>query len=786
MNHKIIIAPLVMHRALLKNLRDNDVFLNPKFFSREQLIKEYYGYFLNGSIIELMFLEKINYDTAKTFLNFLPFVHESFGNLKLEALLKMKQNLLKKNLYRKNTYLETEFKNKDIEIYGYEQNDYYLTLILEKIAFENKKTFLRNEGLLNDQTVLKVFNNVEAEVHYVMNEIVSLIKSGVSAQNIKLFGVDETYLYQVEKYAKMYGINLNGLPPKSLFMTSIGKEFLSSYKKNQEIEPSVLETFKEKDLNKDEQSVKTLIVNYEDKRLNFNEQYDVYKNVLKENHAFQNRYKTAIEIISGDNGVKGQEVFVIGFRQGVYPLSKQDNDYLNEEEKQNIGYISIDKKNSDRLFSLLNFLKSDNNFHFSFALADLTSDFLPSFIATDNRFKKETPGLGLLDHSLLASKIELVKMLDLKSKYNVIEQMLETYKSALSVPYKTYDHSFKGVLAIDENTKLVHSYTNLNTFISCQFRYYLENVLKISDNSDNFNLKIGNLGHFIFERCLKNKKDFDFEKTYLQGYENIQKRYPWTAQDDVLLISIKNFFAVACEHILKHDREMKSAVYDLEKTLTFQLNNNSIFKGKIDKIITVGNYVYLVDYKTGREQFDSRLVSTYRSLQLPAYALLLQNSSDYQDKEIGGLYINNVIDFSMRDPSQHLVHPYLKLNGVTLLDINNSAIEGIAPGLQNSTDPFVKFDLQRLKPENMERKGFITKNKLEEYIELTKRKYLENDAEIRKNNFVINPKKYSNKKDDDACKYCPFENICYKTQKDLVSVETLNDENDEAIEDEME
>ena len=54
MQQKIIIAPFEMQQALLRRERDKDSLSNIKFFSKEQLISEFYGSFLDGAIIELI------------------------------------------------------------------------------------------------------------------------------------------------------------------------------------------------------------------------------------------------------------------------------------------------------------------------------------------------------------------------------------------------------------------------------------------------------------------------------------------------------------------------------------------------------------------------------------------------------------------------------------------------------------------------------------------------------------------------------------------------------------
>lgn len=778
MRQKIIISPFEMQKALLKQEREKDPLLNIKIFSKEQLISNYYGSFLDGAIVELMIEEKINYDTAKTFLSILPFVCERTDNPKIIRLFEMKQKLIEKGMYRSNPYLNIAFQNRTIEINGYIENDYYLNKILSKICPSNEVRFIKNNKQ-SKSMILTTFDNIENEVHFVMNQIAGLIKNGTPVDDIKLFGVDDTYLYQVLKYAKMYHININKKPSKSLFLSQKAREFLNFYKNKKNVEAALNEIFLEQYLDDESALVKKIILENIDSRASFLVQYDIFKNVLKETKIPAIKYKEAIEIIKADNGKKNQEIFVLGFRQGVYPLSHQDSDFLLESEKLKSDCILVEKANEETLFSLTNFFDSSNNFHFSFSSRDLTTDFHLSFLVNHYDFKIVEGSNDLLDHSALAAKIEFVKMLDLDYKYDIYSDFLLPYAKRLKISYKTYDCSFKTFDAIGPDKTLMHSYTSLDTFIQCQFKYYLSYVLKIDDPSDNFNLKLGIMAHIIFERCLKDKDNFDFERTYRESYLYMKNKSSWTIQEDTLLITIKKHFKAACKNILDHDKYLNKPSYQIEKEVSFKLSDNSYLKGTIDKVIILDDkYIFLVDYKTGKQTFNNKLVKTYRSLQLPTYGLLIQNSPEYADKIIGGLYTNNVIDFSIRNPLDVQKHPYLKLNGVTIFDPD--VIKTIEPNPEGENPLFIKAKLKI--PTNLNslgKYGFVTKSTLEEYIALTRDKYIECDEKIRDNEFTINPKRYYDTKNITSCTYCPFADICFSESKHVLNVSKDSDEEEE-------
>jgi ATP-dependent helicase/DNAse subunit B len=760
MQKKIIIAPISMHKELLNNARSKNVFMDIKLYSLEELISQYYGFFTSDSILEIMLFSKVNYDTANSFLTYLPFVkeeHERFGD-KIHKLLKIRKHLIELGLYSKNEYLEFSFSDYDIEVVGYSNNNFYLKRFSETIFKNNKITFISNYININGKDIL-CFDSVEEEIHFITNQIAGLISSSCESNKIKIFCSDESYLYQIEKYSKMYGINLNGLAKRKLSNTNIAKKFLTQLKKSKNVNEAL-----ELVLNKDEPDdidnlLKTTVESATDSRLSYTEQIDVLRCVLKSTTINDVKYVDAIEIISSDNGGSDQEIFVVGFRQGVYPKIKQDNDYLSEIEKSKIDYIDSESINVENQFELINFLKSNNNIHLSFAASDYKTNFYLSSLASLFSMEKVKPNAILKDYSSLAAKIELVKMLDLRSKYKLFSPLLNAYMTSIESDYKTYSHVFSGVNVINDKTKINYSYSSLKNFVECQFKYYLTSVLKIDDNEDTFYTKLGTLAHYIFEKCLSDKKSFDFDTCFAQAYRN--EKSGWSMKEETLLINIKKYLFTAVKNVLSQDDYLNNPRYLLEKKLELKLNDNSTLKGTIDKIITLNDeFVYLVDYKTGNDKFEPSKVRYGRSLQLPTYALLVKSDPLFTDKKIGGLYINNILDFSTRNPSDNVKHPKLELKGVTIND--STARKLIEPDSEGSNPRFVTFG----------KGSFIASEVIDEYVQNVKELYLSFDEKIRNNDFVINPKEYIGlgDKGSDSCEFCTFKDICNRVKNDYVKV----------------
>lgn len=106
------------------------------------------------------------------------------------------------------------------------------------------------------------------------------------------------------------------------------------------------------------------------------------------------------------------------------------------------------------------------------------------------------------------NQIELTKKLDNLLKYNIKDDDLDLlYSNYASIPYLKYDNTYK-FIAKDKiyqylGGKLTLSYTALDIYNKCKFRYYLSNILKVRSPGDDFASLIGSVCHYIIS-CMNN------------------------------------------------------------------------------------------------------------------------------------------------------------------------------------------------------------------------------------------------------------------------------------------
>jgi ATP-dependent helicase/DNAse subunit B len=83
--------------------------------------------------------------------------------------------------------------------------------------------------------------------------------------------------------------------------------------------------------------------------------------------------------------------------------------------------------------------------------------------------------------------------------------------------YKDFDHSYKTITAEIKKPD-EYSITSLNSYYTCPFLYYLQNILKLDNNDpddDTYARDFGNFCHHIFENIYA--ADFDFEKVFQEA-----------------------------------------------------------------------------------------------------------------------------------------------------------------------------------------------------------------------------------------------------------------------------
>ncbi len=379
------------------------------------------------------------------------------------------------------------------------------------------------------------------------------------------------------------------------------------------------------------------------------------------------------------------------------------------------------------------------------------------------------------NYSELSNKLLLASKLDKLIKFNEKDDSLVILNSNYDIPYKKYNHKFKSInkdsLTKFINGKINFSYTNIEKFYECPFKFYLKSILRIDEFDDTLDTLIGNAFHHTLEVVLKDNLDpsvvyDEFINTSDMELTNKDKFFIKTLKEEIIFII--GVIRKQYEHFNITRQEFESSKI---KSINTPISTN--IKGYVDKIIYSGNKAFIVDYKTGKEVINSKLFEFGLNLQLPIYLYLLSELEE--DTVVQGIYLQHLLSqkkiFSL--DKKETKEQSLRLDGITF-----GPLESIMDMDDSYEKSVVIKGLSVLKKTNDLRYGsrIYTKEQRDELINLVKTKINECINEVSNGLFDIKPVKIE--KLADGCKFCPYRDICFKEASDY-EIKVIKGDDDE-------
>lgn len=739
-----VILPLSLKDELLKEISKNKKLLNVKLMTKEEFINKYYGSYKNESLYFLMKKFNLNYDIAKKYLKNI-FINTDAIKPYYDAL-NENNLLLKNNLFKENL-------NK-ITVIGYPDLDPYLLNELEKYnlkIIQNKKENLSPK--------INEFQSQTDELTFIASDIIKKLET-VEINDIYIVGVTNEYKPELIRIFKIFNIPLNLKESSKIYSTKTAKIFLNNLK-TQDIETSLENT--------PNNDVKNQIIDIINKySLNSNDEttLELIKNEMK-NTSLKTKDKTnAVKVIDINQIIdKSKHYYIIGFNQGIIPKLYKDDDIISDEEKYNVGMLTSIAHNKLEKNQITNVITSFPNLTLSYKLKDSFNTYFPSALINELNLKVDKKHDINLDVSNSFNKTLLGIYLDNYINYNDKNENLDLlWSNYPDINYLTYDNKYK---AVDKNLlkeymdhKLKLSYTSLNNYMLCPFKFYMGNILYLDPFEDTFASLIGQLFHYCLSKMYE--KDFDLRKTY----EEFLK--------DKTLSNKEKFFLKKLYSILKEDIEIikdqeshsKYIKHLTEKEIIIKKEGETeiTFKGIIDKIsyLEENNIkkAIIIDYKTGVITSTLDNINHGLNMQLPIYLYLLKNTKE--NYLITGLYLQKILNGQTVDSEDQSKENKnnLKLTGYTIDD--KDLIEEIDDTYQDS---------QMIKGMKTTKTGFyvyskvISEEKLNKLYQITEDNINKTIKNILNGNFDIIPKRLDDK--NISCTFCPFKDLCFMKEDDV-------------------
>lgn len=764
----LIICPNSYKLAILKYLNDNKLILDIKFMT----INEYrkcIKFDYNIDTVHYLVNKNMKVENAITILDNLYHIDDKkYNNDKLDYLVNIKKELDSNDLLIYDNLFYKILKRRKVIVYGYGLlNSFNKKLFNDALVIPYNKT--------NKKYDIYHFVSIRDEVEFVFQKICDLLKSGIDINKISLMNIDSEYLPFIKMMEEFYDIKVDIKNTNNIMGTIIGKRFYELILNNKSINEIVneLEIFKD-DLEYN------VIIDILNKYSNYN-LLEYAKEIKYEllNHKVNN------EIVSNTIKVKevfdyvdkDEYVFLLNFNNPTIPKLKMDTDYITNDICSLVLLDPIEEENELIKENTIDYLSSINNIIISYKDTSSFNKYYPSILLDyiDYEIKEYERSFNYSDK---ANKSLYTMYLDDYVKYGIKDKNLDLlYSNYDKNNYLEYDNKFSGIdndsLLDYLNNELTLSYSSIDNYYKCGFKYYLSNVLKVDEFTETFYTVIGSLFHFVLSKM--NEENFDLDKEY----NYFLKDKEFSNKEKFFLDKLKNNLVFIIETIRKHQfiSGFTNMLYEHKIDIKLMDSPYVHFKGFVDKILYKENnnetLVSIIDYKTGNTDINIKNLRFGLSMQLPIYLYLVSNSDVLKNIKFTGFYLQHILNIDLNKKAnktkEEIDYDNLKLQGFSTSDLSRLSIF-------DSTYE----DSEMIRGMKLTREGEIIKSantlsdeEINEILKLTNNKIIEAVNNILESNFSINPKILNNK--NVSCEYCTYKDICYHTEKDNVYLDTGGD-----------
>ena len=764
-DNSVLVIPNNIKNKVLDILNKQDNLYDIKIISLDELEGCFLYQYDNEAIYYLMDKYHFKYDVAITYLDNIKYIDDTNYNIKkIDELLSLKKELLENKLLFKDDSLRRIIKNRKIKIFGYDFLSSFDKKVLSNCQYEfiEKKKETYNHKIYNLETI-------EDEIEFVASKIIDLINSGISIDKIKLANVNNDYVDIVRDIFKKFNLHINNLKCGSIYETNIIKYFLNNISSD-----NVLDDISNK-YNMDDPSnifVYSNLINILNK-YTFISSYSLVKEMLINDFKNTNnciiQYDKAIEVINlKDNYIYDDEyIFFIGFNMEYIPEVFLDTDFIPDNLKKMFFLDDHYTKNEQERNRWVNILSSIKNLFITYKDKTPFRNYLISSLNDLLNYDVLKIDSYVNKYSKKMNEIKLSYMLDDLIKYNKVNKNLSLYLNSYKyLPYLAYDNSFKGINKDDLydylNHNLLLSYSSVDNFMRCKFRYYINNILKLNPFEETFYTKIGNIFHEVLSKCFNS--DFNFDLVYDDTISKIEL----SDKEKFFVQKLKGELKFVIDTIYEQNTycSLKNNICENKFYVNKDRNIKVTFMGVVDKIITddENKYLVIVDYKTGTPHTNLFNTIYGIDMQLPIYLYLTKKSNKFNKAEVIGFYLQKIINKNKEEDKKN----DLKLMGYS---INDTDLLGIFDSSYQNSNV--------IKSMKIGSNGFysiskvISKGEIDKLINLVDKKIDEAVNDILNADFKINPKVIGD--ENFGCMNCKNKDICFMKDHNLKYLDKYSD-----------
>ena len=773
-DNQIIICSNSVKTEILNYMNTITNLYSIRFMSFDE-VKKHLFFDYDKKAIHYLMNKQMPYEVAKMYIDNMYYVSNiEYKNKKLKQLLEYKEELENKNLLKYDELFKEFIKNKKIVVISRKMSKYqeYLVSILKKYT----EVDIYKYQCKKFQHDFYEFDTLDEEVEYVAYNICELLSKGIDINEIKIANIDDDYRNSIKRIFSYFNIPIN-LPSNSYLIGSkVAQDFLKNYNSDINITINLLEKYIGN-------PIYDSIINICNKYTFADDYLDVKDMII---YDLSNtlmplpKYKNAVEVVDIVDVSSSSYVFLMNFNLKSIPRVYKDEDYITDDIKPDYLDKTLDKNIREKEL-IISSIESVENLVITYKNITPTSECYPSNLVSKDLVRH--PKIDVYkSYSIVNDKLKLASSFDKLIKYGNKDENLNVLNYNYDIEYMKYDNRYKKVdqdifLKMIPNG-LSLSYSTLNKYNECPFKYYLSDILKLDIYEERFEAILGTIFHHILEIGIS--KEIDVSKEIRLFLEEKYKNRVFSKKETFFIENVGENIEFVLQIIKKQMQFCKLNGVLTEKKVYFSKDKSVkiTFTGIIDKILYEedGNntIVALIDYKTGNNiDIDLNYMEYGIGLQLPIYILLTKHM-DFKNIKFAGIYLQKVM-------------PDIEKVGDKISREDKLKLEGYSNASKDITE---KFDItcssssviKGLRVTNAgnfdSRSKVLTDDQFEELSKLADSKIDECIDNILDTKFDISPIQKQGDQGITACKYCNFKDICYRKNKDIKYIKKNNDGGD--------
>ncbi len=801
----LIITKTSTQRHVLRTLTSRKIFKPIRFMTPQELKATMFfeidasvlfasaTYLKTSPAIARMYLEAMN--TVSTEAN--------YEDAMLVQLQKLKQELVKKGLITQQKHRLESFKNHHI-IVALDAKDDVVEHAIASLETLAPLERINPQQTINQTVHINTFDDHESEVVFFLEHIRKLLENGTEPETIGIALANPAYESSIRMLFPLFGIPLNFMQAKPLTSIPITRDFLNAFDRSSATNlhdrlDEALEYIKKPD--PQVMRIASTIINVINPYIMVEASADTLTPFIHDalTHALvgnQDQHGIAVLPLNKVEGTQFEHLFIFGCTEGHFPAYKIEDDLLSYTAKQTIKRRTAREENTVRKSILLSLIKGTKHVAMGASKTVLSENHHPASFFDMLRHTFNVSPLAKVErikstrsksYDRLFVKKERDRALAYGERFDALEAMHHLFKD----DYLPHNNRFT---PLSDSTKamlfpkpLALSYTSLQNYFKCQFRYLMENVLRVDPQSETFAMILGTFIHAALEQYSTSMPSDEELETLLH---DILKHYhqPLDAKG---MFFIKQSFTPIRRVLKTIQKQLSRSKYtwiDHEKRIrkTFTVDHKPVtFTGVIDAILARKTddkqKLILLDYKSGNPTLKPLTMLTGINAQLPSYLVLIHEAFRDIPHEVSGFYEQTVLNkMPKRDgdtPLETRIEQSLNWQGITVNDpheiqLIDSEVEQDAfiQGLKVNQNGSIRATSKVLDQDAIEALAKTFETLIEDAAHA-----------MMQGQFAINPKQANGK--DLSCAYCPYKDICYKNAQDYIetsevfeSMSALNDE----------